>query len=239
MIQPSTLTEEDALKLIFNQLMLGVRTNIPAIVDSDTPYRKGKFWCVTAIPAINQIDSTSGTPVSNEVKPIQGVPIFTPCGGGFSHTMPLKKGDSVWLSVADRGIDNWQLQASTQNPPELSSLRHHDLTDVVAIVGGLSISQASSYYNEGVAIQNAAGTTFAHVNDTSIELVESGGASFKMEGGIITMIGDIQHTGNTTQTGTTTATNVIANTSLVVDGTEMKEHVHGGITRGPDNTDPV
>jgi len=220
MIQPSTLTEEEALRLIFNQLMLGVRTNIPAIVDSDAPYKKGKFWCVTAIPAINQIDSTSGTPVSNQVKPIQGVPIFTPCGGGFSHTVPLKKGDSVWLSVADRGIDNWQLQASTQNPPELSSLRHHDLTDVVAIVGGLSVSQASSYYNGGVAIQNAAGTTFAHVNDASIELVESGGASFKMEGGVITTVGQWNHSGPyETDTSITTP-------SAIVGGKEIADHDH-------------
>ena len=234
MIQPSTLTEEDALKLIFNQLMLGVRTNIPAIVDSEAPYKKGKFWCITAIPAVNQIDSTSGTPVANQVKPIQGVPIFTPCGGGFSHTVPLKKGDSVWLSVADRGIDNWQLQANAQNPVELNSLRHHDLTDCVAIVGGLSVNQASSYYNDGVAIQNAVGTTFAHVNDASIELVESGGSSFKMEGGVITIVGDIQHTGSQT-----TSESIAAGTSLTVAGKEMKEHTHSGITRGPDNTDPV
>ena len=237
MRQPSELTDEDALRLIFNQLMLGMRTNIPAIVDSDAPYQKGKFFCVTAIPAINLVNSTSGTPTPEQMKPIQGIPIFTPCGGGFSHTVPLKKGDSVWLSVSDRGIDNWQLKANTQDAPELTSLRHHDLTDCVAIVGGLSVNQASSYYNDGIAIQNAAGSTFAHVNDASIEFVESGGASFKMEGGIITIVGEIQHTGNQTTSGVLAAPTMNAATSLAVAGKEMDQHIHSDGTYVAGTTD--
>lgn len=225
MRQPSELTDEDAIRMIFNDLMLGIRTNIPAIVDSESPYKSGKFWCVTVIPAINLVNRTDGTTKTEQVKPRANVPIFTPCGGGFSHTVPIKKGDSVWLSVSDRGIDNWQLEANTQDAPELNSIRHHDLTDCVAIVGGLSTNQLSTYYNDGISVQNKAGTTFAHVNDASIELVESGGASMLMQDGIVDINGFKIYQDGSFESPTQGKT-----PSMLVDDKEIAGHDHSNGT---------
>lgn len=63
--------------------------------------------------------------------------------------------------------------------------------------------------------------------------------------GDFTLNGNFIHNGNTTQTGnfnvtgTATATIVEAQNSLTVAGTEMASHVHGGVDRGPNSTDPV
>lgn len=252
MINAGTMNNEMALNMIFNQLMLGMRTNIPAIVDSSEPYKVGKFWCVDAIPAINMVDTTKDqrTPTTKQMRKLDGIPIVCLSGGGFAVTSPVKKGDSVWLSVSDRGIDNWQLEANTQDPPEIKSLRHHDLTDAVAIIGALSVNQLESYYNDGVSVQVADGSTFAHINKDNIELVEAGGASIVMKGGIVTINADIVHNGNTTHTGNTnqsgstsisgevSAPNINATASLKAAGSEVVGHKHKAGTP-PGDTGPL
>lgn len=238
MITGNQQSDEDNLKMILDTILLGMRTGMPGIVDS-APFKKGKFWCVDVIPAIRQVDGTVTPVVTKELAKLSGVPIVSLSAKGYAITMPISQGDEVFLSVSDRGIDNHQIEGGVQNPPEINSVRHHDLTDAVAIVGELSVSCLDEYYSDGISVQNKAGSTYLRVNDESVGAAASGGGSFSLEGGVFTINADINHTGNQTTSGTVSAPTMTASTSLTVAGTEMDSHVHGGVSRGTENTDPV
>ena len=220
MITGNQQSDEDNLKMILDTILLGMRTGMPGIVDS-VPFKKGKFWCVDVIPGIRQVDGTVTPTVTKELAKLSGVPIVSLSAKGYAITMPIKKGDEVFLSVSDRGIDNHQIEGGVQDPPELNSVRHHDLTDAVAIVGELSASCLDSYYSDGISVQNKAGSTYLRVNDSSVSAAASGGGDFSLEGGVLAINADIQHTGDQTTSGTVTG-----NTDVIAAGVSGKGHNH-------------
>ena len=57
------------------------------------------------------------------------------CERGYSTaTLPLKKGDIVWLLMADRSLSIWKNLKGREADP--GDIRHHDLTDAVALPMG-------------------------------------------------------------------------------------------------------
>lgn len=68
---------------------------------------------------------------SERVPSIPNVPVCWPQGGGFAITFPLEAGDDVFLSFADRSIDEWKRNASGDYTPALR--RRFDLADAIAI----------------------------------------------------------------------------------------------------------
>lgn len=72
-----------------------------------------------------------------EVPPavITNVPIEFPRGGGFAISWPLKKGDPVWLHVAERSIDRY-METDGKTPVDPADARRFDLTDAVCYPGG-------------------------------------------------------------------------------------------------------
>jgi hypothetical protein len=52
-----------------------------------------------------------------DVPPITNVPIVVPRGGGYSITLPLKKGDQGLLVFCDTCFDNWWVNGQANAPP--------------------------------------------------------------------------------------------------------------------------
>ncbi len=64
---------------------------------------------------------------------IPRIPVMFPSGGGFAITWPLEAGDFVFLSFAERSIDEWKATATQSTTP--GDLRRFDLSDAVAYPG--------------------------------------------------------------------------------------------------------
>lgn len=86
------------------QSLATVRTAIPAfLVENLDPAKQ----TVTVQIAIQERVRTTVGAQWWDVPPIVNVPIVTPRGGGFSVTLPLKKGDSGLLVFCYTCFDNW------------------------------------------------------------------------------------------------------------------------------------
>ena len=67
--------------------------------------------------------------------------------------------------------------------------------------------------------------------------MKQGGVSIVLANGKITMVGDVEHTGNVKQTGDqTTSGTITGQTDVVAAGISGKGHTHGGVTAGGANT---
>lgn len=72
-------------------------------------------------------------------------------GGAGSLTFPVQKGDSCILLFCDRDMDTW-LASGQVSPP--NSLRMHDISDAIAIVGVRPSTRAlSNYVTDGVELR--------------------------------------------------------------------------------------
>jgi len=67
---------------------------------------------------------------SERIPVISNIPVKFPSGGGYAITFPLIKGDDVFLSFAERSIDEWKAQGNPDIDPQ--SKRRFDLADATA-----------------------------------------------------------------------------------------------------------
>ena len=75
-----------------------------------------------------------------DVPPIVNVPIIVPRGGGFSITLPLKKGDNGLLIFCDTCFDNWWANGQTNSPAA------HVAADKVAVSGSQRQNEVRRHY---------------------------------------------------------------------------------------------
>lgn len=129
---------------------------MPAYVESFDP----AAMTITAKPAIKaRIQSADDNPplpgAVLDVAPfwwvdmpvIVDIPVSFQGGGGFTMTMPIKKGDECILIFMSRCLDNWWYLgggASGDDAQTQGELRKHDLSDPIAIVGVRSKPRALS-----------------------------------------------------------------------------------------------
>lgn len=78
-------------------------------------------------------------PITDELRPLElpvlsDVPVDYPGGGGFVITWPLVAGDSVYIMVCDRSIDEWR--AGDPSPATPEDPRRFSLSDATAYPGG-------------------------------------------------------------------------------------------------------
>lgn len=74
------------------------------------------------------------SPVALPIPVISNVPVLYAAGGGWSITYPLNPDDIVYLTFAERSIDEW-LDAVSGKLVTPAQTRKHDLSDAVAIPG--------------------------------------------------------------------------------------------------------
>lgn len=104
-------------------------TALPGIVNSFDP----AAMTVTVQPSIKgQVQDESGQSTPIDLPLLVDVPVTFPCGGGFTLTHPIKKGDECLVVFASRCIDGWWQDGGVSGTPDE---RMHDLSDGIAIVG--------------------------------------------------------------------------------------------------------
>lgn len=108
-----------------------INTAIPATVVSYDPARQ----TVVAKPTITARfqDGETGVILPFPLPTVANIPVAFPSSTGFAITWPLFPGDTVYLVLADRGLDEWKATGAAENFPQDS--RRFDLTDAVAIPG--------------------------------------------------------------------------------------------------------
>lgn len=148
--------------------------------------------------------------------------IDCPCivlGGGPGRlTFPIQPGDGCLVLFNDRDIDNWFVGGQTMPP---RTKRKHSFSDAIALVGLRNMqNKITDYLANGTELKYGSSTIKLENNKVTLT---NGTAQVVLEGGNITIIGNVAITGGFT-----------------VNGKNVSDtHVHSGVSRGSSNTDGV
>lgn len=193
------------------------------------------------------MDRTFDTSTSSSKKVARGlledVPVFTPSGGGWAITFPIKIGDTCLLMFSQFGYDHWLFEDKddaglrTDGQPMPWTRRMFSLADGFAMVGFNTLPRAISAYN---AIDSEWRNEDA---GQRITLKEGGDIEINTPTEVIvtapttTINGNLDVVGNVTATGTGTWTG-----DLTADGVSVSTHEHagdGGTGSGPTTGPPL
>ncbi|RAL23047.1 hypothetical protein DL240_09175 [Lujinxingia litoralis] len=120
----------DVLQQVVRSELARVHTSLPGVIES---YDATTQTAEVRIPIrFSRRDPDTGERVPYEPPPLPNVPIAWPAGGGgaYSDTWPLQRGDEVWLSFAERSVDEWLLTEGELVTP--ADVRRFSLSDAVA-----------------------------------------------------------------------------------------------------------
>lgn len=158
------------------------------------------------------------------------VPVRFLKSGDFTITFPLKAGDEVALYFIERSIDNWLEDGGIQSP---NDFRKFDLSDAYAVPVLYSQQQKITNFDpDNMVIKSTNGKSKITLKtDGTISMETTANTEITSAKTIINNDLDV--------TGTITAPIIEAATSLKISGSELKGHVHGGVTAGSANTAPL
>lgn len=100
-------------KQSIRQALADTRCASPAFLTDDISTDQ----TVTVQIAIQERVRTSGGAQWWDIPPITNVPVMMPRGGGYSMTLPLKKGDQGLLIFCDTCFDTWWQNGQENAPP--------------------------------------------------------------------------------------------------------------------------
>lgn len=106
-----------------------LHTGLPSRVVAFNP---SKGLCSVKPLLMRVVFDEEGNEIEEELPVINNVPIHYPGGGGWFIIFPLKAGNLVYLSFAERSIDTW-LEAEPGEVVDPVQTRKHDLSDAIAI----------------------------------------------------------------------------------------------------------
>ena len=224
--------------------VLGVRaqmwTSLPGIIVS---YDAAKNTAEVQ-PAVQGIRRKEDGKLEYETLPVcPDVPVCFPHGGGYTMTIPIKKGDEVELRFAARNIDGWWDQGDVQKPLDR---RMHDLSDAMAFPGPMSKKKTiKNISTDKLQIRSD--------EDTPKLLVEldTAGKKVSIKNDGLTIVID-KNSGKITITA---PTEIVLDCPLVTltgelkavgeitakknsDNIHVTTHLHSGVTSGPSQTAP-
>lgn len=175
-------SETSQWKQIIKQALMDTRCASVAFLAEDLDTTK---QTVTVQIAIQERVRTQSGAQWWDVPPIILVPVVLPRGGGFSCTLPLKKGDSGLLVFCDTCFDTWwkngtsgapKAQNLADNVPASGSqkqfeVRRHYVHDCGFIPGMWSQQDLlSDYSSDSMQLRSDDGQTFVDIAPSSIEL---------------------------------------------------------------------
>lgn len=194
-LTPSQLNYSEAAqwRQIVRQAFDDARCAAPAFLVADMAANQ----TVTAQIAIQERVRTSGGAQWWDVPPIVNVPVVMPRGGGYSITLPLKKGDEGLLVFCDTCFDNWwrdgrqnapvaanvlatAQKAGTQPQPSGSQrqleVRRHHVHDCGFVPGMWSQPNVlANYSTTSLQIRRDDGQAVIDVSATGVTVTSSGG----------------------------------------------------------------
>lgn len=209
----------------FDRKAANIHTSIPAIIQS-VDYAN---QVVSAIPAIQIKIVDPNTKLVRYInRPlITNIPMALAWseGLGLGTTMPYKAGDKCTLFFAERALDNFLITGQISPPadgptPETCTIRCFDETDAMCFPGIITKAKIPNYSPDAVEIRNADKSSLFSLSNTSLTM-KQGSASITIAGGKISIVGNIEHTGDQTSTGTITG-----QTDVVAAGISGKGHTH-------------
>lgn len=205
--------------LQFDRNVANIHTSIPAIIQS-VDYAN---QTVSAIPAIQIKVVDPKTKIVRYInRPlITNIPMALSWseGLGMGTTMPYRIGDKCTLMFAERALDNFlitgEISAPADGPtPETCTIRCFDEADAMCFPGIITKAKIPNYSPDAVEIRNADKSSLFSLSNTSLTL-KQGSASITIANNKITIVGDIEHTGNQTTSG-----------DVVAGGISLKGHTH-------------
>lgn len=203
----------------FDRKAADIHTSIPAIIQS-VDYAN---QVVSAIPAIQIKIVDPNTKLVRYInRPlITNIPMALAWseGLGLGTTMPYRTGDKCTLIFAERALDNFLITGQISPPadgptPDTCTIRCFDETDAMCFPGIITKAKIPNYSPDAVEIRNADKSSLFSLSNTSLTM-KQGGVSIVLANGKITMVGDINHTGNQTTSG-----------DVVAGGISLTGHTH-------------
>lgn len=219
-----------------------LHTAMPGIIESFDPVNQ----IASVQPAIQRVfitreeNKTILTPSNLPI--LINVPVQFPRGGGFSLTMPVKKGDECLLIFSERPIDDWHSSGQVKRP---SARRFHHLSDATALVGISSVpNKIPNYDPNNMELKKDDGSVSIKWNsDGSMDITANSDINVNTPATANITAPTVNINGNTTidgtldVTGITTAPTVAATSSLTIKGKEMDGHIHSDGTYVAGSTD--
>jgi hypothetical protein len=123
----TTAADSEQWRQIVRQALADTRCASPAYLAEDLA-ATGEQTCTVQIAIQERVRTNAGAKWM-DIPPITHVPIIVPRGGGYSLTLPLKKGDEGLLIFCDTCFDYWwkygQAASATGTQKQLEVRRHH------------------------------------------------------------------------------------------------------------------
>jgi len=197
---------------------------------------------VTVQIAQQQVTSVQpdGTRTTATYSPLVNVPVFYPCGGGYTLTFPIKTGDECIVIFNDRELDNFMLSGGTLSVP--STPRLHDWSDAYALVGIRSYPRSLSGVSTSTAqLRSDDGATFVEIDGTGQIVTITAPTQINLNSPLVTVQGVINVINENSASVPFTVNGAIHTTGDVVAGSiSLQTHVHGGVqTGGGDTGSPI
>ncbi|AGH32165.1 hypothetical protein VPHG_00098 [Vibrio phage 11895-B1] len=217
---------------------------IPATVVSTSDYES--LQCVDVRIAIDDVYVKRDNLVLESIV-LKKIFVPLPNSGGFKIKMPVTVGDPCRLTWSHRDLGEY-LDGNGSNV-QLNIKELSSIEDCWCLLDGGTRKNNTSPSSTDMIIEGE-NTTITITPSGQVSVVTSGTSLIKSSGhtidapetnitGTLTVTGATQINNTLTTTGATTSPSIVAQTSLTVNGTEMDQHVHGGVQRGTESTDPV
>jgi hypothetical protein len=224
-----------------SQIMQNIRVALPAFLVQDMDVAT---QTVMVQIALQEIVKTTNGAESWDYPPISYVPVVLPRGGGFSLTLPLKKGDKGLLVFCDHCFDLWW-QNGTTNAPKADNaqqpsgsqkqleVRHHHFWDCGFFPGMMTKQDLlPSYSTNSMQIRSDDGNTVIDVAESGITITASQVT--------VHSTGNVQVTGaNTVSVTGSQSVTISGNGNTTIEGRNFLNHTHSGVSAGSSTSGPV
>lgn len=147
----------ESLDALMRGYLAELHTALPGVVQK---YADGM---ADVLPAFLRIyRGEDGEEVSLPYPVVTNVPVASPRGGGTYVSMPLKRGDPVWLLCTQRALDRY-LETDGRSPVDPADSRMHHITDAVCLPAGGTRRNAAPAHAEDLVLGLENGTCEIHV----------------------------------------------------------------------------
>lgn len=126
--------QKDLLDLLKRDIFLTLNCHAVATVQS---VNTDNVTLTAQMNYCKTISDSSGNQTTQNYQLLADIPIWFPCGGQTSLTMPVAPGDQVLVCFNDRDLDNW---IDGARGGQVNSPRLHSFSDGIALVGLNDIS---------------------------------------------------------------------------------------------------
>ena len=226
LLSPSQLVNSQIAqwKQAIRQALTEARVAIPGILTSDIDPTAQTVSVQIAIQ--EQVKTQQGAKWMT-IAPVDNVPVVLPRGGGWSFTLPLKKGDEGLLVFCDTCFDFWWQNGGVQNT---IGNHRHEHWDCGFVPGMWSQpNRLSSYSTTSAQLRSDDGTVVVDLAAAAVSITAP-----KL---VVSTTGDLDLTasGNVNITGA----QVNIGNATKIDGKAFLTHQHTGVTTGGGDTGGV